>query len=149
MGLGVGVLFRRRRWRMPAADYNRSRSSASAMNRDSLNDDRAITPGTETLDERVMSEQLLDHLAANGGQLLPLQAGCTQGGWADTNNLSLSMFALDVGKREIVAVVAAFYTEVVGGCNCHDDPVSYPVAARFGVRLSPAGEIIATEVLED
>lgn len=119
------------------------------MNSDASNDQQPATPVTEVVDEQVLSKRLLDDLAANAGQLLPLQAGCTQGGWADTRDLSLSVAAWAVGEDEIVAVIAAFYTELVGGCNCHDDPVSYPVAARFRLRLSPTGEIMANEVLED
>ncbi len=53
---------------------------------------------------------------------LPLQALCNQGGFADTEHLSLSILSVEHQGESSRARVSVFFEEVVGGCNCHDDP---------------------------
>ena len=54
---------------------------------------------------------------------LPLQACCEQGGVADDRRISVALLELQRGRERILARVGVFFTEVVGGCNCHDDPL--------------------------
>jgi len=54
---------------------------------------------------------------------LPLQAGCEQGGLVDDSECSISVLGLSRARGKTVARVGVFFTEIVGGCNCHDDPV--------------------------
>ena len=73
----------------------------------------------------------IKHLDAGS---LPLQQFTTQGGIVDDADISVTVLGLDDQGDEIRAKVGVFFTEVVGGCNCHDDPV---LANAYGeLRLS-------------
>jgi hypothetical protein len=54
---------------------------------------------------------------------LPLQAGCFQGGWADDRDIAVTVLSASQAPDRITARVGVFFTELVGGCNCHDDPL--------------------------
>lgn len=54
---------------------------------------------------------------------LPLQGGCDQGGLADDSDISASVLSVDQTEDCMVARVGVFFTEIVGGCNCNDDPL--------------------------
>lgn len=54
---------------------------------------------------------------------LPLRGGCEQGGLVDDSDLSVSVLAVDRTADQTTARVGVFFTEIVGGCSCHDDPV--------------------------
>ena len=76
--------------------------------------------------------QLRDVAAADW----PLQAGCTQGGWADASGLQVSVLAVAPHGADWHVDLVLFFSEVVGGCNCHDDPVRHPVCARYRVVIN-------------
>ena len=64
----------------------------------------------------------LDALPAGA---LPLGSGCTRGGMIDDSALTFSVLAVDEQAGRVAARVGVFFTEVVGGCNCSDDPVAF------------------------
>ena len=68
---------------------------------------------------------------------LPLEVGCTQGGRIDAADISFGL--LDHCWDDRTARVGVFFTEVVGGCNCHDDPVRNPVYLVMVVRFDREG----------
>lgn len=53
---------------------------------------------------------------------LPLLHGLNEGGIVDESELEVSVFGPQQQGDEIRAKLACFFTEVIGGCNCHDDP---------------------------
>lgn len=53
---------------------------------------------------------------------LPLRAGCEQGGLVDDSDVSVSVLEVDRAAEHDIARVGVFFTELVGGCSCHDDP---------------------------
>jgi hypothetical protein len=94
---------------------------------------------------------LARHLAATLKSLpagtLPLQAGCGQGGLVDDHDIATTILSTRQAAEQVSARVGVFFTEVVGGCNCNDDPVevnAYCVIeviidrASGQVRISPA-----------
>ena len=64
---------------------------------------------------------------------LPLQAACEHGGWADTGNTEIALIDSQCDDARLSAVVAVYFGETVGGCNCNDDPVTHPAYARLRV----------------
>ena len=79
---------------------------------------------------------------------LPLQACCEQGGVADDRGISVSVLDMQHGHERIRARVGVFFTEVIGGCNCHDDPLEsnrYCVLEIAIVRPHGDAEIIVLE----
>lgn len=73
-------------------------------------------------DDQHLKEQLALALAELPAEQLPLQAGCTQGGMIDASELAVSVLDVRRGAGRLSARAGVFFTEVVGGCNCHDDP---------------------------
>ncbi len=66
---------------------------------------------------------------------LPLQQATTQGGLVDDSQIAVTVLGSQRGDNEIVARVGVFFEEVVGGCNCHDDPVSVNGYCTLQVRI--------------
>lgn len=55
---------------------------------------------------------------------LPLHEATTQGGHVDDSNIAATILSVSDHGRLIHARVGIFFSEIVGGCNCGDDPVS-------------------------
>ena len=62
---------------------------------------------------------------------LPLQAHTSQGGMVDDSNISVTVLKLNDKGEELLATLGIFFTEVVGGCNCHDDPLEVNAYAEL------------------
>lgn len=54
---------------------------------------------------------------------LPLEKAISQGGYVDDSNITATILSISDDTRVIKAKTGIFFTEVVGGCNCNDDPV--------------------------
>ena len=86
---------------------------------------------------RVLSAQLRDLPIT----ALPLQAGCVQGGWASTDSVQLTLIGVEPDQDGLEVAVMAYFEEVVGGCNCSDDPVAYPATLRMLMSIAGDGTI--------
>lgn len=77
--------------------------------------------------ETTDAAELKRRLAAALGRLptgtVPLRHGCDQGGLVDDRNISASVLGLEQTADHLTARVGVFFTEIVGGCNCNDDPL--------------------------
>lgn len=76
------------------------------------------------------ADKLVRALRALPAGSLPLTAACTQGGWVDDSDLAISVLTISGDDGAVSARVGVFFTEVVGGCNCNDDPVG---CSAYGV----------------
>lgn len=54
--------------------------------------------------------------------LLPLQQGLSQGSYAGTDDISAMLIGVSEDETVIYAKAGIFYTGMVPGCNCADDP---------------------------
>lgn len=54
--------------------------------------------------------------------LLPLHRATNQGGHVDYSNLGLTILSTSESENLINVKTGIFFTEIVGGCNCDDDP---------------------------
>jgi hypothetical protein len=77
----------------------------------------------EAEDAESFKQRLASALNALPGGSLPLHAGCEQGGLVDDRNISASVLSVEQDKDRFLARVGIFFTEIVGGCNCNDDPL--------------------------
>ena len=57
---------------------------------------------------------------------LPLYRATSEGGRVDASDLRVSVLGSHEDGQAIEARVGVFFTEVVGGCSCGDDPFSRP-----------------------
>ena len=54
---------------------------------------------------------------------LPLHQSTTQGGYVDYTNIELTLLSTTENVRDILIKTGLFFNEIVGGCNCEDDPI--------------------------
>lgn len=54
---------------------------------------------------------------------LPLENGISQGGRIDDSNITATILSTSDNPSMIKTKAGIFFTEIVGGCNCNDDPV--------------------------
>jgi hypothetical protein len=55
-------------------------------------------------------------------KLLPLQQGLRNSSIANAENLSVTILKVTEDDSYILAKVGLFYTGIIAGCNCADDP---------------------------
>lgn len=75
------------------------------------------TWGQATFERTLKSE--LQQLDVN---TLPLQRGLTQGSYASDDNLSVVILSVSEDSETIHAKAGIFYTGIIPGCQCADDP---------------------------
>jgi hypothetical protein len=103
----------------------------------------------DTRDRATLASSLLSQLEQLAADVLPLQDCVHLGGWADTDDLKVSLTRLTPGGGNMVAEITVYFSEQVGGCNCHDDPSRHPVVAQLEIALTDLGEITSVRVLGD
>ena len=90
----------------------------------------------EAADAESFKQRLAAALNALPGGNLPLHAGCEQGGLVDDSNISASVLSVEQDKDRFLARVGIFFTEIVGGCNCNDDPLEVNAYCVLEVAIS-------------
>ncbi len=55
---------------------------------------------------------------------LPLEKGTTRGGFVDDSNISVTVINAKQNKNSIQSKVGIFFTEIIVGCGCGDDPIA-------------------------
>jgi len=55
---------------------------------------------------------------------LPLEQATSRGGIVDDSDISVTVIEAIESGRSIQARAGVFFTEIVGGCSCGDDPVA-------------------------
>ena len=98
------------------------------------------TPGFETA--------LKAELASLDDGVLPLQLAATHGGMVDGNNLAISVISTSEAGDNLLARVGIFFTEVVGGCSCGDEPFEANAYCVLDIRLDKSTGV-AQFVLHD
>lgn len=81
------------------------------------------------------AQTLKAELKALPAGTLPLLHGLTEGGIVDDSDLEVSVLSRHDEAGVIQAKLACFFTEVVGGCNCHDDPYTKNACCELLVRI--------------
>jgi hypothetical protein len=69
------------------------------------------------------------------GQTLPLSAGTSQGGFVDDHRITATVLTVTDDECSIVADVGVFFTEIVAGCSCGDEPDSINAYCRMQIRI--------------
>ena len=69
-----------------------------------------------------LNDTLKQELCSIDPNLLPLQKGLRYSSYANGENLSVSIIKVDAENDYIRVKVGLFYTGVIAGCNCADDP---------------------------
>jgi len=68
------------------------------------------------------SDVLKNEMRTVAPDLLPLYIKSAQGGMMDFNDISVSILSVDESEKTFKVMLGIFFTELIGGCNCDDDP---------------------------
>ncbi len=77
---------------------------------------------------------LKNELENTQSHALPLEKGTSQGGYVDDSNISVTVLNHEDRENKIQVKVGIFFTEVITGCGCGDDPM--PVNAYCEMLIS-------------
>lgn len=92
---------------------------------------------------------LRDELQALGGDGLPLHLGVNEGGMVDASRVQVTVIRSAADPAEIRATVGLFFTEVVGGCSCGDEPEAKPVYCEMQLHIDRGSAETRFEMLSD
>jgi hypothetical protein len=70
-----------------------------------------------------------------GAETLPLDQGTSQGGLVDDSKITATVLTVADDASSILADVGAFFTEIVAGCSCGDEPDSINAYCRMRIRI--------------
>jgi len=80
-------------------------------------------------------DTLKDELESLANGSLPLDKGCSRGGYADDREMAVTILDVTQGDRFIRARVGVFFSEVVAGCSCGDDPLTESAYCEMEVAI--------------
>jgi hypothetical protein len=66
---------------------------------------------------------------------LPLARGAVRGGLVDDTAIAVTILSTEAGDGFVEARVGVFFTEVVGGCSCGDEPAAEHAYCELRVRI--------------
>jgi len=92
----------------------------------------------EAQDASGLARRLADAFRKLPTGVLPLQHGCDQGGLIDDHDISASVLRIEQTADHITARVGVFFIEIVGGCNCNDDPLEANAYCVIEARIDRA-----------
>ncbi len=95
----------------------------------------ALSP--EHFDSEAFTHSLKAAIESLAPGSLPLHQFTTQGGLVDDSHITATIMQIDKHKKHIHARVGIFFSEVVGGCSCGDDPYSVNAYAELLVVIDP------------
>ena len=68
------------------------------------------------------TETLKQEICSLAEKSLPLQQGLRYSSIANANGLSVAVLKVTEDNHHVKAIVGLFYTGIIAGCNCADDP---------------------------
>lgn len=78
---------------------------------------------------------LKQELCSLPGGALPLHLATEQGGMVDDSAITVSVLNSTEQDMQLHTRVYVFFDEIVGGCNCHDDPVASKMQCEMLVSI--------------
>lgn len=100
--------------------------------------------GTREFDPAL--KRAIEGLAAGS---LPLGGVLGQGGLVDDSDISVTVIHTRENGQTLLAKVGVFFTEVVGGCSCGDDPFTQPAYCMLLVTIDRQTASAGFEVIEE
>lgn len=82
---------------------------------------------------------------------LPLDTATTQGGWVDYQSLEVTVVSITSAPGSLVTEIRliVWFEELVGGCNCGDDPFRAPGQRGLLLQLHSATGECRVELWDD
>ncbi len=73
-------------------------------------------------DTEAFNAVLKEEICSLDADTLPLQQGLSSSSYANSNNLSITILKVENENNNIFVKAGLFYTGIIAGCNCADDP---------------------------
>ena len=83
----------------------------------------------DALNAPTFKHVMKDEVERLDSQLLPLQAGLSQGSYVSESKFTAMILDVSDKPEAILVNAGIFYTSIIAGCNCADDPS--PVDEQF------------------
>lgn len=80
---------------------------------------------------------------------LPLHNCTSQGGIVDDRNISASILSVTAIENGVEIKIAVFFTEIIGGCSCGDDPVAENAYAELLAIMDKDSRQLTFSVIND
>ena len=81
-----------------------------------------LTQSLQAWNTDTFNDILKKELCSINSDLLPLQQGLRQSSYAIGENLSATVLSVESDENYISVKAGLFYTGIISGCNCADDP---------------------------
>ncbi len=94
-----------------------------------------LTAALQTRGTDRFRPELQAALTALDAESLCLHQATTMGGCVDADSIAVTILSIADETGDPVVRVGVFFNEIVGGCNCHDDPVASPAYCELIVSL--------------
>ncbi len=88
----------------------------------------------------------LERLGPGG---LPLQQGSSRGGPVDDRDIEVSVIRVADNADAIHARVGIFFSEIIAGCSCGDEPMAQNAYCELRVAIDKATAEVAFEVVPE
>lgn len=79
---------------------------------------------------------------------LPLEKGTNRGGFVDDSDISVTVINVKQDERSIQARVGVFFTEIIAGCGCGDDPMPENAFCEMLINIDRATFAAEFEVIQ-
>jgi len=80
---------------------------------------------------------------------LPLDGATTQGGRVGEQGITVTVLQAEDAGHAIHARVGVFFTEVVGGCSCGEEPMPVQAHCELQVEIAKADAMVRFVLLPD
>ncbi|MFW2372561.1 MAG: glucosamine--fructose-6-phosphate aminotransferase [Gammaproteobacteria bacterium] len=108
-----------------------------------------LTLSNLDLESRSFTRNFKHYLEQLEPDSLPLHRCTSQGGMVDDTNISVSILSVEETESTIEVKIAVFFTEIIGGCSCGDDPLSENAYGELLAIIDTASRKLTFSVLND
>jgi hypothetical protein len=92
---------------------------------------------------------LKDEIEAMEAGALPLDEGTAHGGFVDDADITAVPFTSTDDEDSVIADVGIFFSEIIAGCSCGDEPETVDVYCRLRIRIDKASAEAEVSVVLD
>jgi len=104
-----------------------------------------VQPCNSSCFEKVLKREL-ENLPSG---ILPLEKGTNRGGFVDDSDISASVISVKQDENEVRALVGIFFTEIIVGCSCGDDPMAENAYCEILISIDKTTSEAEFEVLQE
>ncbi|MCW8955439.1 MAG: glucosamine--fructose-6-phosphate aminotransferase [Gammaproteobacteria bacterium] len=111
-----------------------------------MTDDTSLKINYQSNSFKKMLKHRIEHLRPGS---LPLDKGTTQGGIVDDNNISASILAISEAEHSVNIKAGVFFTEIVGGCSCGDDPITINAYCDIIITMNKLSDELQFSIIDE